>query len=94
MSWRTEPPAPAEADAILSEVLAGWREKFPDVAVRAAAIRAHPVDGLITESAAEDLLVVGRSAHHDLVATVLGSVTMGVLHRASCPVAVVPEARS
>jgi nucleotide-binding universal stress UspA family protein len=93
MSWGTEPPVPAEAGAILSESLAGWREKFPDVVVRAAAIRAHPVDGLISESGAEDLLVVGRSAHHDLVATMLGSVTMGVLHHASCPVAVVPEAR-
>ena len=35
--------ATTEAAALLSEALAGWREKFPDVNVRQRLVRDHPV---------------------------------------------------
>lgn len=89
--WRPSPPAPDRAEALASEVIAGWREKYPDVDVRSAVVRDHPVAGLVAASEAQDLLVVGRHGRHVLPGVVLGSTTMGVLHHATCPVAVVPE---
>ena len=50
MKWRAQQPAPAEAEAWLSEALAGWRERYPDVTVHSGVERAHPVDGLVAAS--------------------------------------------
>ena len=91
MDWRMEPSAPAKADAWLAEALAGWQEKYPDVVLRSAVKRAHPVAGLIEESLSQDLLVIGRRGRHPVAGQLLGSVSQGVLHHAACPVAVVPE---
>ena len=74
----------------LSEALAGWHERFPDVAVRTTVIEGHPTAGLVKASAAARLLVVGSHGRHALAGTLLGSVSQGVLHHATCPVAVVP----
>ena len=88
MSWRAEPPPPARVDAWLAEALAGWREKYPDVTVHPEVIREHPTAGLVLASAAQHLLVVGKHGRH--ARAMLGSVSQGVLHHATCPVAVVP----
>jgi nucleotide-binding universal stress UspA family protein len=90
MMWRAEPPAPARAEAWLAEALAGWREKYPDVEVRSAVVRDHAVAGLVAASTAQHLLVVATHSRHALSGTLLGSVSQGVLHHATCPVAVVP----
>lgn len=92
MMWRPAPPVPARVEAWLSEAMAGWREKYPDVLVNAAVVRDHPVDGLLAAAAAQHLLVVGNRGQHALTGILLGSVTQGVLHHATCPVAVVPPA--
>jgi nucleotide-binding universal stress UspA family protein len=95
MSWRLEQPAPSRVEAWLSEALAGWREKYPDVPVRRPeVIREHPTAGLVMASAAQYLLVVGNRGRHALAGTLLGSVSQGVLHRANCPVAVIPTHRA
>jgi nucleotide-binding universal stress UspA family protein len=88
MSWRAEPPPPARVDAWLAEALVGWQEKYSDVTVHAEVVREHPTAGLVLASAAQHLLVVGRRGRHPRA--MLGSVSQGVLHHASCPVAVVP----
>jgi nucleotide-binding universal stress UspA family protein len=90
MMWRAEPPAPVRAEAWLAESLAGWREKYPDVEVHSAVIRDHPVAGLVAASTAQHLLVVATHSRHALSGTLLGSVSQGVLHHATGPVAVVP----
>jgi nucleotide-binding universal stress UspA family protein len=90
MMWRPEQPVPPRAEVWLSEALAGWREKFPDVDVHAAVTRAHPVEGLVAASNGQRLLVVGSHSRGALAGMLLGSVSQGVLHHASCPVAVVP----
>jgi nucleotide-binding universal stress UspA family protein len=90
MSWRAEPPPPVRVDAWLAETLAGWSEQYPDVDVRPAVIREHPAAGLVMASAAQHLLVVGSHGRHALAGTLLGSVSQGVLHHATGPVAVVP----
>jgi nucleotide-binding universal stress UspA family protein len=89
MQWRPEQPPPARADRWLAEATAGWQEKFPDVDVHRAVVRDHPVAGLVAESTAQDLLVVGSHGRHPRVGGLLGSVSQGVLHHATCPVAVI-----
>lgn len=93
MMWRPYPPAPERAQAWLSEALAGWTEKYPDVSLQASVVRDHPVAGLVSASNGQDLLVVGSRGRGSLAGALLGSVSQGVLHHATCPVAVVPAAR-
>lgn len=90
MLWRPEPPAPVRAEAWLAETVAGWQEKYPDVAVRTGVVREHPAAGLVAEAATARLLVVGNRGRHAMAGTLLGSVSQAVLHTALCPVAVVP----
>jgi nucleotide-binding universal stress UspA family protein len=101
--WRADPlrdvhlgvvaPPPAQAFRWLSEALAGWREKYPDVEVHTSVTRDHPAAGLVAASAAQHLLVVGRHSRHTRLGAFLGSVSQAVLHRATCPVAIVPADR-
>ena len=90
MLWRPEPPAPTQAEAWLAETVAGWQEKYPDVAVRTGVVREHPAAGLVAEAATAQLLVVGNRGRHAMAGTLLGSVSQAVLHTALCPVAVIP----
>jgi nucleotide-binding universal stress UspA family protein len=92
MQWRPEPPAPERADRWLAEAVAGWQDKYPDVRVRRGVVRDTPANGLVQASAAQDLLVVGSRSRHARIASLLGSVSQGVLHHATCPVAVVHPA--
>lgn len=48
--------------------------------------------GLVAQSAAQHLLVVHSRTRNALAGTLLGSITQGVLHHATCPVAVIPAA--
>lgn len=75
--------------AWLGESLAGWAEKYPDVDVHPTVTRDHPVAGLAAASTDQRLLVVGSRGRGPLAGALLGSVSQGVLHHASCPVAVV-----
>jgi nucleotide-binding universal stress UspA family protein len=73
---------------VLAEAVAGWREKEPDVDIREVVVRDRTAPALIGIAATAELLVVGRRPHPRLPR--LGSVAHAVLHRAPCPVAVVP----
>ena len=83
-------PPPEQARLQLAESVAGWREQYPDVEVHTTVRRAHPVDALVHASASQELLVVGRHARRMRFGTLLGSVSLGVLHHATCPVAIIP----
>jgi nucleotide-binding universal stress UspA family protein len=87
--WRSAQPAPERASRWLAELTAGWQEKYPDVALHRGVVRDHPVAGLVAAAAGEDLLVVASHSGHARVAALLGSVSQGVLHHATCPVAVI-----
>ena len=76
---------------VVSESLAGWSEKHPDVDVARHVVRGHPVDLLVEESAGADLLVVGSRGRGGFAGLLLGSVSQGALHHARCPVAVVRQ---
>jgi nucleotide-binding universal stress UspA family protein len=68
------------------EVMAPWRDRYPQVAVSETIVRAHPVKALAEISADADLVVVAARGHGGVR---LGSVSHGLIHRAACPVVVV-----
>ncbi len=82
-------PVPPE-DIDLGERLLPWRERYPKVEVVGSVVRGHPAPALADASRNADLVVLGSRGLGGFAATVLGSVSHAVLHRAHCPVAVVP----
>lgn len=89
MMWRAAQPAPHWLTVLLDKHLAPYVEKYPTVPVQPSVVREHAVDALVSASAAQALLVIGEKSRHPDVGTLLGSVSQGVLHHATCPVAVV-----
>jgi nucleotide-binding universal stress UspA family protein len=83
--------AAREERLVLAESLAGWQEKFPDVEVRHSVVLGHPVPALVSRAAKARLLVVGSRGRSSLRSLVLGSVSHGVLHHATGPVAVIRD---
>lgn len=75
----------------LSEGLAGWCEKYPDLKVTELVTFRHPLPTLLTAALDADLLVVGTHGLGPVRRHVLGSVTLALMHAALCPVAVVPR---
>lgn len=73
-----------------SEAMAGFREDFPDVQVRQEVVKGSPVKSLLKASETAQLLVVGSRGLGGFRGLLLGSVSHAVVHRAACPVAVVP----
>jgi nucleotide-binding universal stress UspA family protein len=78
-----------EERLVLAESMAGWAEKFPDVPIEPTVVRGHPVHSLVQAARTARLLVVGSRGRGSVRSLVLGSVSHGVLHHASGPVAVV-----
>jgi len=75
----------ADEQRALGEALAGWADKEPDVPVREVVVREKTARALVAASLTAELLVVGHHRRRSL-----GSTTHAALHRAACPVAVVP----
>jgi Universal stress protein UspA and related nucleotide-binding proteins len=87
--WTVDWPTFAQGEQILvAESLAGWREKYPDVAVRQHSLRGLPVEALIRASENACLVVVGTRGRGGFGGLLLGSVSQGVMHGAQCPVAI------
>jgi nucleotide-binding universal stress UspA family protein len=80
-----------DQDILLAESLAGWSEKYPDVAVSRRVVNEQPVQALAKAAHDAQLLVVGCRGRGRVRAMLLGSVSHGVLHLADCPVAVVHD---
>ncbi|RST09731.1 universal stress protein [Streptomyces sp. WAC05374] len=75
----------------LTEALAPWRERFPDVPVTEHVEIGSAGQVLLSALPDAQLLVVGRRARRGPVGTRIGSVAHAALHHAPCPVAVVPH---
>jgi nucleotide-binding universal stress UspA family protein len=60
-------------------------------AIKPIVIEGHPVRVLPESSIGADLLVVGSRGYGAFVGSVLGSVSLAVASRATCPVAVIPD---
>ncbi len=89
--WIDPENAPWHHDArqLISESLAGWPDKYPDVVFRTHYRPGHPVEVLAQHSKAADLVVVGGVGRAEFTPLRLGSVSRGLLHHTHCPVAIV-----
>ncbi|MFE5543219.1 universal stress protein [Streptomyces sp. NPDC056534] len=81
----------AERRRLLAEAVAGWAERYPDVAVSQEVLRGHPVEQLALASQESLSLVVGRRGRGGYSGMRLGSTVHGLLHRAPCPVITIPS---
>lgn len=89
-------PAVVDWDAVaekermlLDQRMAGWQEKYPEVAVERVVVRDRPVRALLDHAADARLVVVGSRGHGALVGMGLGSTSQALTHHCPCPVAVV-----
>ncbi len=83
--WSTLQSRAAE---ILAERLAGWQERYPDVAVHRRLVLDRPARHLLDESESAQLVVVGSHGRGGFAGMLLGSVSTAVAHAARIPVIV------
>ena len=76
------------AEEILSERLAGWQERYPDVLVRRVVVADRPAHQLLEQALSAHLLVVGSHGRGGFAGMVLGSVSTAVINAARMPVLV------
>lgn len=85
VQWSGQRAAGEEA---LSERLAGWRERYPDVVVHARVVFDRPVEHLLDEAQSSQLVVVGSHGRGGFAGMLLGSVSAKVAQAADVPVIV------
>ncbi|WP_232021202.1 MULTISPECIES: universal stress protein [Pseudonocardia] len=77
----------------LAERLAGWSERYPDVAVERVVERSEPSRALAQRSTGARLVVVATRGRGGFTGLLLGSTGLSLIQHADCPVLLVgPEA--
>jgi nucleotide-binding universal stress UspA family protein len=74
--------------ALLTEQVARWQPKYPDVTVRLVGVTDRPVRRLLAESEGAQLLVVGSSGRGGFTGMLLGSTSQALVYHATCPLLV------
>jgi nucleotide-binding universal stress UspA family protein len=86
-----EPGVEPEGERLgLAEAMAGMSEKYPDVTVTTQMARGFPHEVLTRLGERMNLVVVGAHQANRVSQMVRGSVSVALVERATCPVAVVP----
>lgn len=79
----------AACERAISEAVAGWAEKYPEVSLAREAVPVPPARLLADASQRAALVVVGSRGRGGFTGLLLGSTSQALLHHAQCPVAVV-----
>jgi nucleotide-binding universal stress UspA family protein len=81
------------AHGVVDGMLQRLRQDHPDVAVEVRVVNARPADAVVRASGDASMVVVGARGRGGFRGLLLGSVSHEVLHRVTCPVAVVRRPR-
>ena len=73
---------------VTAEVLAGWRERYPDVEVTTNVAHGRPAPALVEATGRASLTVVGSRGRGAFLGMLLGSTSQSLLHHAKGSVAV------
>ena len=79
---------------LLAQRLAGWQEKYPDVAVRRVVTSGRPVERLLEHATGAQLMVVGSRGNGGFSGMLLGSTSQALIRHATCPLIVVRPVES
>jgi nucleotide-binding universal stress UspA family protein len=82
------PAVKAEEERLMSEALAGWQERYPDVTVSKLLVCDQPSRALVETSQSAQLVVVGSHGRNALTRRFLGSVSNAVVQSVRVPVIV------
>jgi nucleotide-binding universal stress UspA family protein len=104
VEWRGPTPSDVmsaqeeQARRLIDDAAKTANDTADGLRIQAKAIAAEPVPALLELSNEAQILVVGRRGMSSLAGVLLGSVSIAMIHRARCPVAVIhddpPEAAS
>jgi nucleotide-binding universal stress UspA family protein len=91
-----EPLAPKSPQKILDEGVAAAAAEWPDLEISGRVIDGGSIPAALAADSTSDvdLLVVGSRGYGTLGRVLVGSVATGLLHRARCPVLVVPRPKA
>ena len=73
----------------LAELVAPWRDKYPDVKVKSVVAQGTAAQALLDHGRHAQLLVVGTRGRGGFKAMLLGSTSHSLITHAVCPVVVV-----
>lgn len=92
-AYRAHATTQEQAARLLDDYATGFRDDFPGLVVEALSAPGSPAELLVEQSASASLVAVGSRGRDAIAELSLGSVSQQLLHRAECPVAVVPHLR-
>jgi nucleotide-binding universal stress UspA family protein len=84
------PQALGASEDVVADEIGPWARRHPEVEVRLTVGHGRPEAVVLDAARGASLVVVGTRGRGARSGLLLGSVAQGVLHRAHCPVAVVP----
>ena len=82
------PAVKAEEERLVSEALAGWQERYPDVTISRLLVCDRPARAIVETSQSAQLVVVGSHGRNAVSRTFLGSVSNAVVQSVRVPVIV------